>query len=90
MFATQKVVDMRIMMTTMSLSSLWMKPKSDNLTFGSDPMTPHGDRLTCLRERGGYEMAEAKARFLPISAEERPAFWATFMGWGLDGFDYRM
>lgn len=35
-------------------------------------------------------MAEAKARFVPISAEERPAFWATFMGWGLDGFDYRM
>ncbi|WP_207711721.1 MFS transporter [Sulfobacillus harzensis] len=27
---------------------------------------------------------------LPLSAEERPTFWATFFGWGLDGFDYMM
>jgi MFS family permease len=26
--------------------------------------------------------------FLGLSKEERPAFWATFAGWGLDGFDY--
>ena len=35
-------------------------------------------------------MATKEGRILPITAKERPAFWATFMGWGLDGFDYMM
>ncbi|MCF8567911.1 MFS transporter [Alicyclobacillus tolerans] len=27
---------------------------------------------------------------LGLGKAERPAFWATFLGWGLDGFDYMM
>lgn len=27
---------------------------------------------------------------LRLTPRERPAFWATFMGWGLDGFDYML
>ncbi len=35
-------------------------------------------------------MATEKNGIIPITTAERPAFWATFMGWGLDGFDYMM
>lgn len=31
---------------------------------------------------------QTKMGFLPLTPQERPAFWATFAGWGLDGFDY--
>ncbi len=34
-------------------------------------------------------MAE-NAGILPLTPDERPTFWATFFGWGLDGFDYMM
>lgn len=34
-------------------------------------------------------MAENKG-ILPLTPGERPTFWATFFGWGLDGFDYMM
>ena len=31
-----------------------------------------------------------RSGLLRLSARERPAFWATFFGWGLDGFDYML
>ena len=33
---------------------------------------------------------DALPGFLPLETSERPTFWATFLGWGLDGFDYMM
>ncbi len=35
-------------------------------------------------------MAQQAGKILPVTPLERPAFWATFLGWGLDGFDYMM
>lgn len=32
--------------------------------------------------------AQAPSGLLSLTRQERPAFWATFGGWGLDGFDY--
>ncbi len=33
-------------------------------------------------------MGQPEVGILRLSKQERPAFWATFFGWGLDGFDY--
>lgn len=35
-------------------------------------------------------MADQRTGLLSLTSDERPAFWATFFGWGLDGFDYML
>jgi len=35
-------------------------------------------------------LADQRTGLLALTSDERPAFWATFFGWGLDGFDYML